>query len=275
MDGQEFRPKMMIDTETTLVVNSADDVKKIEKASRVVADCLAHVITHVKPGVATRELDAIAEDFIRTRGGEPAFKGYVVDDREYPFTLCVSIDEEVVHGMPSARMLKEGQIVSLDCGVKLDGFFGDSAYTVGVGAISADKQRLLEATQESLMLGIEQAVEGKKIYDIARAIQTHVEKQGFSVVRELVGHGIGQNLHEEPPVPNFVPGLLHRSRYPNVKLRNGMALAIEPMVNMGQFQVHTAADGWTVYTADGKPSAHFEHTVVIDGKKPLILTMMN
>jgi len=261
--------------EPTAIAHTSEDIRKIEAASRIVAETLALVGKHVKPGVTTRELDEIADDFIRTKGGRPAFKGYVVDGREFPSTLCVSIDEEVVHGMPGSRALKEGQIVSVDCGVELDGFFGDSAYTFGVGEISTDKQRLLDTTRESLMLGIAQAVEGNRVHDISKAVQSHVEKQGFSVVRELVGHGIGRNLHEEPPVPNFVPGLLHRSRFPNVKLRNGMALAIEPMVNMGLFQVHTASDGWTVYTADGKPSAHFEHTVVIDGKKPLILTMMD
>jgi methionyl aminopeptidase len=228
----------------------------------------------VKPGVTTIELDAIVEDFIRTRGGEPAFKGYEVDGKLFPSSACISVDEEVVHGMPGQRMLKEGQIVTIDVGVQLDGFFGDSAYTYGVGEISTDKQRLLDATKESLRLGIEQAIDGNRVYDIARAVQTHVEKQGFSVVRELVGHGIGRHLHEEPPVPNFVPGLLHRSRFPNAKLKTGMALAIEPMVNMGLFHVHTASDGWTVYTADGKPSAHFEHTIVIDGATPRILTLM-
>jgi methionyl aminopeptidase len=261
--------------EQTMIAHPSEDIRKIEAASRVVAETLSLMAKHIKPGVTTRELDAIAEDHIRSRGGIPAFKGYVVDGREFPSTLCISIDEEVVHGMPGSRALKEGQIVSVDCGVQLDGFFGDSAYTFAVGEISTDKQRLLDATQEALMLGIEQAVEGHRVHDISKAIQTHVEKQGFSVVRELVGHGIGQNLHEEPPVPNFVPGLLHRSRFPNARLKNGMALAIEPMVNMGMFQVHTASDGWTVYTADGKPSAHFEHTIVIDGNKPMILTMMD
>lgn len=261
-----------IDVDT--VVYSAEDIKKIEAACRIVADTLAHLRQYVKPGVTTAELDAIAEDAIRTRGGEPAFKGYVVDGRTFPSTLCTSIDEEVVHGMPGNRQLKTGQIIAVDCGVRKDGFYGDSAYTFGVGEISTDKQRLLDTTQQSLMLGIEQAVEGHRVYDIARAVQTCVEKQGFSVVRELVGHGVGRHLHEEPPVPNFVPGLLHRSRYPNAKLRNGMVLAIEPMVNAGSFHVHTASDGWTVYTADGKPSAHFEHTVVIDGTTPRILTMM-
>lgn len=246
----------------------------MEAACRIVADVLNHVRGYVKPGVTTLELDTIVEDFIRTRGGEPAFKGYEVDGKLFPSSICVSVDEEVVHGMPGQRMLKEGQIVTVDVGVQLDGYFGDSAYTFGVGEISTDKQRLLDATKESLTLGIEQAIDGNRVYDIARAVQTHVEKQGFSVVRELVGHGIGRHLHEEPPVPNFVPGLLHRSRFPNARLKTGMALAIEPMVNMGLFHVHTASDGWTVYAADGKPSAHFEHTIVIDGATPRILTLM-
>lgn len=256
------------------VVYSADDIRKIEAACRIVAETLSALRAHIRPGVTTAELDAIAEDVIRTKGGEPAFKGYMVDGKTYPSSLCTSIDEEVVHGMPGNRQLKIGQIISVDCGVRKDGFYGDSAYTFGVGEISTDKQRLLETTQHSLMLGIEQAREGNRVYDVARAIQTCVEKQGFSVVRELVGHGVGRHLHEEPPIPNFVPGLLHRSRYPNAKLRNSMVLAIEPMVNAGTFHVHTASDGWTVYTADGKPSAHFEHTVVIDGSSPKVLTMM-
>jgi methionyl aminopeptidase len=251
------------------------DAARIEAACRVVADTFAHLRQYVVPGVSTMELDTIAEDFIRTRGAEPAFKGYVVDGKPFPSSLCISIDEEVVHGLPGSRRLKEGQIVSVDCGVKLDEFYGDSAYTYPVGAISAEKQRLLDVTQQALLLGVEQATEGNRVYDIAKAIQTHVEKNGFSVVRELVGHGIGRHLHEEPPVPNFVPGLLHRSRFPNARLHNGQALAIEPMVNMGQFLVHTAADGWTVYAADGKPSAHFEHTILVDGTTPKILTLID
>ncbi len=258
-----------------IAILTESDITKMEAASRIVADVLSHVKGIIKPGVTTLEIDAIVEDFIRTRGGEPAFKGYDVDGKIFPNSACISIDEEVVHGMPGQRMLKEGQIVTVDVGVKKDGFYGDSAYTYAVGEISTDKQRLLDATKESLRLGIEQATEGNRVYDIAKAIQTHVEKQGFSIVRELVGHGIGRHLHEEPPVPNFVPGLLHRSRFPNAKLRNGMALAIEPMVNMGLFHVHTASDGWTVYTADGKPSAHFEHTIVIDGTTPRVLTAMD
>lgn len=253
---------------------AAEDIKKLEAAGRILGDTFAMLRQYVVPGVTTQELDTIAEDFIRSRGAEPAFKGHVVGGLVFPSTLCTSIDEEVVHGMPGSRQLKAGQVVSLDCGVRKDGFYGDSAYTYAVGEISSEKQRLLDVTQEALRLGIEQAVDGQRVYDIARAIQTYVEKSGFSVVRELVGHGIGRHLHEEPPVPNFVPGLLHRTRYPNVRLRNGMAIAIEPMVNMGTFHVHTASDGWTIYTADGMPSAHFEHTVVIDGGKPIILTAL-
>jgi methionyl aminopeptidase len=253
---------------------TAEEIVKMEKACRIVADVLNHMKGFVKPGVTTGELDAIVEDFILTRGGEPAFKGYDVDGKVFPSSACISIDEEVVHGMPGQRALKEGQIVTVDVGVRYDGYYGDSAYTYAVGEISTEKQRLLDVTKESLRRGIEQAVDGNRVYDIAKAVQTYVENQGFSVVRELVGHGIGRHLHEEPPVPNFVPGLLHRSRFPNAKLKNGMALAIEPMVNMGLFHVHTASDGWTVYAADGKPSAHFEHTIVIDGTTPKILTAM-
>lgn len=253
---------------------TAEEIVKMEKACRIVADVLNHMKGFVKPGVTTGELDAIVEDFILTRGGEPAFKGYDVDGKVFPSSACISIDEEVVHGMPGQRALKEGQIVTVDVGVRYDGYYGDSAYTYAVGEISTEKQRLLDVTKESLRRGIEQAMDGNRVYDIAKAVQTYVENQGFSVVRELVGHGIGRHLHEEPPVPNFVPGLLHRSRFPNAKLKNGMALAIEPMVNMGLFHVHTASDGWTVYAADGKPSAHFEHTIVIDGTTPKILTAM-
>jgi methionyl aminopeptidase len=265
----------MSPNDVRIPTHNGDAIRKIEAASRIVADVLQHLGGYIKPGVTTIELDAIAEDFIRTRGGEPAFKGYQVDRKVYPSTLCISVEEEVVHGMPGQRELSAGQIVSVDVGVRKDGYYGDSAYTFAVGEISAEKQRLLDTTKESLLRGIEQAMDGNRVYDIAKAVQTCVEKQGFSVVRELVGHGIGQNLHEEPPVPNFVPGLLHRTRFPNVRLETGMALAIEPMVNMGMFHVHTASDGWTVYAADGKPSAHFEHTILIDGPTPRILTEWN
>lgn len=250
-----------------------DDIKYIEESCRIVADTLSLLEKYVQPGVETLELDKIAEDFIRSRGGRPAFKGYGPKGSEFPNTLCISIDEQVVHGIPSNRKLVEGEIVSLDCGAEKNGWFGDSAVTYAVGKISEEKQRLMDVTQESLMKGIENALQNNKVYDISKAIQEHCEQNGYSLTRELVGHGIGKRLHEEPPVPNFVPPLLHRNKYPNMKLINGMALAIEPMVQMGRKEVYTSKDGWTVITVDKLPAAHFEHTVIINDNKPLILTL--
>ena len=246
----------------------------IEESCRIVVGALLEVQKYITPGVSTIELDKIAEDYIRSQNGEPAFKGYVVDGKSFPSSLCISIDEEVVHGLPSDRKLKEGQIISVDCGVRKAGYYGDSATTFPVGEISADKQKLLKVTYDSLMTGVAQAIVGNKVYDIARAVQTVVEKNGFSVVRELVGHGVGRHLHEDPAIPNFIPALLHRSRFPNEKLRKGQALAIEPMVNSGSYAVSTASDGWTVYATDNRPSAHFEHTVIVENSKPIILTLM-
>jgi methionyl aminopeptidase len=254
-------------------VKTAEQIVKIEKACRIVAETLKLMEKSVRPGIETIELDRIAEDYIRSQGAEPAFKGYKVDNRYFPYTLCVSIDDEVVHGMPGGRKLIEGEIVSIDCGCKLDGYYGDSAITVGVGEVDAEKQKLMKITEESLLLGIEQALHGNKLYDISKAIQHHCESNGFSLTRELTGHGIGANLHEEPAIPNFVPPLLHRSRMPNVGLLTGNALAIEPMVHAGTYQVVTTKDGWTVKTKDGRPSAHFEHTVIVQDKKALILTL--
>jgi methionyl aminopeptidase len=254
-------------------VKTENEISLIEKSCRIVAETLVLLHKYIKPGIETIELDKIAEDYILSNGGKPAFKGYEVDGKYFPATLCISIDDEIVHGIPGARKLVEGQIVSLDCGCQKDGYYGDSAVTYPVGNISDEKQKLMKVTRESLMLGIEQAIPRNKVYDISRAVQEYVEKNGFSVTRELVGHGIGKHLHEEPPVPNFVPPLLHRSRYPNLKLEKGMALAIEPMVHAGTKAVRTARDGWTVFTADGKPAAHFEHTVIIDNGKPRVLTL--
>lgn len=248
-------------------------VSAIEQACRIVAETIQLVGRHITPGVTTIELDKIAEDYIRSKGGEPAFKGYRVGNLIFPNSLCISVNDEVVHGLPGDRKLVEGDIVSIDCGVLKNGYYGDSAFTFPVGEISEEKKLLLKVTQESLMLGIEQAITGNKVYQIAQAVQQHVEKHRLSVVRDLVGHGIGRHLHEDPAIPNFVPPLLHRSQYPNVKLRAGQGLAIEPMVNSGSFRVKTDADGWTVKTADGKPSAHFEHTVIVQNSQPLILTM--
>lgn len=256
-------------------IKISNAIHAIEESCRIVAGALIEVRKNIQVGISTLELDKIAEDYILTQGGTPAFKGYVVDGKPFPSSLCISIDDEVVHGLPSNRKLKEGQIVSIDCGVKKNGYYGDSAFTFPVGQVSEEKQRLMDITYESLMLGVSQAVVGKKVYDISRSVQSHVEKNGFSVVRELVGHGVGRQLHEEPPIPNFVPPLLHRSRFPNDKLKRGQALAIEPMVNAGVFSVKVAHDGWTVLTADSRPSAHFEHTVIVEDNQPIILTMIS
>jgi methionyl aminopeptidase len=254
-------------------LKSPEDIKKMEKSGRIVADTLSLLEKYVKPGTKTIELDKIAEDFIRSHNAEPAFKGYQVDKLFFPNTLCISIDEEVVHGIPSDRVLKEGEIVSIDCGALLDGFYGDSAVTYAVGEISDEKQKLMDATREALMLGIDQAVDKNKIYDISRAVQEHVEKKGYSLTRELVGHGIGTSMHEDPPVPNFVPPLLHRNQYPNVKLKSGMTICIEPMVHMGRKEIVSLEDGWTVVTKDRKPAAHFEHMIAVTENEAIILTL--
>lgn len=229
----------------------------------MVAQTLEALKGLISPGVTTEELDRFAEEFIRERGGIPAFKGY----RGYPKTLCVSVNEEVVHGIPDKRRLKEGDIVSLDLGVVIDGYYGDAAITVAVGEVSEVAKRLIKVTEEALYKGIEQARPGNRLTDISHVIQRHVEEAGFSVVREFVGHGIGRQLHEEPQVPNFGPP----NRGPLLEV--GMVLAIEPMVNAGTWQVRISKNGWTVVTADGSLSAHFEHTVAITSNGPEILTL--
>lgn len=250
------------------------DWQHIEKAARILADAHALVAKMIQPGAVSMDFDKAAEDFILSHDALPAFKGYVVGNLAYPYTIQVSINHEVVHGMPSTkRVLKDGDIVSIDCGVKKNGFYADAAFSYAVGTISDLKKKLLQVTQESLMLGIEQAVENNKVYQIAGSIQRYAERHGFSLVRELTGHGIGANLHEEPTIPNFIPALLHRAKYPNAKLRAGQALAIEPMVNSGRKEVVVDADGWTVKTKDGMPAAHFEHTVLVTKEKPIILTL--
>jgi methionyl aminopeptidase len=246
-----------------IVCKSPGEIEKMRAANALVANVLAELAAVVKPGVTTKDLDALAERLVRENGAEPAFKGY----RGYPATLCASINEQVVHGIPSSRQLLTGDIVSLDMGVKLDGFYGDSAVTVAVGLIAEDAQRLLRVTQEALDRGITQVRVGNRVSDIGHAIQQHVESHGFSVVREFVGHGIGAALHEEPQIANYgEPG-----RGP--RLAEGMVLAIEPMVNMGRSAVKVLADGWTAVTRDGSLSAHFEHTVAVTKQGPLILTM--
>jgi methionyl aminopeptidase len=245
-----------------IVCKSPAEIERMRAANALVADVLADLASKVSPGVTTADLDRMAERLVRDGGAEPAFKGY----RGYPCTLCASVNEQVVHGIPSARALAEGDIISLDMGVKLNGFFGDSAVTVPVGRVSNDAARLLRVTQEALELAIKQVRVGGRISDIGSAIQQHVEAHGFSVVREFVGHGIGAALHEEPQIANYgEPG-----RGP--RLAEGMVLAIEPMVNMGRPAVKVLGDGWTAVTRDGSLSAHFEHTVAVTGEGPLVLT---
>ena len=245
-----------------IVCKSPTEIERMRAANALVADVLAELATMVAPGVTTRDLDEAAERLVRAGGAEPAFKGY----RGYPCTLCASVNEQVVHGIPSARALVEGDIISLDMGVKLNGFYGDSAVTVPVGRVSEEAATLLRVTRESLEKGIEQVRLGGRISDIGHAIQEHVEAHGLSVVREFVGHGIGSALHEEPQIANYgEPG-----RGP--RLAEGMTLAIEPMVNVGRPAVKVLGDGWTAVTKDGSLSAHFEHTVAVTKNGPLVMT---
>ncbi len=245
-----------------IVCKSPAQIERMRAANELVAGVLAELAATVAPGVTTAELDRQAEQLVRAAGAEPAFKGY----RGYPNTLCASVNDQVVHGIPSDRPLAEGDIISLDMGVKLNGYFGDSAVTVPVGKVTPAVKRLLCVTEEALAKGIEQARLGGRVSDIGHAIQTHVEANGFSVVREFVGHGIGAALHEEPQIANYgEPG-----RGP--RLTEGMVLAIEPMVNMGRPAVKLLADGWTAVTRDGSLSAHFEHTVAVTKTGPQVLT---
>lgn len=239
-----------------------EEIEKIRESSLLVARALGEVAKHIEPGVTSLQLDKIAEEFIRDNGGVPAFKGY----NGFPNALCISPNDQVVHGIPDSRPYKEGEIISVDCGVLMNGFFGDSAYTFGVGEISREATELLKVTKESLYKGIAVAVTGKRLHDISYEIQTYCESHGYSVVRELVGHGIGRHLHEAPEVPNF------GNRGSGLKLQDGLVIAIEPMINMGRKNVTHGKDGWTIRTTDGKPSAHFEHTIVIRKDKADILS---
>jgi methionyl aminopeptidase len=244
-------------------LRTPDEVDKIRRSAQVVALCLDHLESVVRPGITTRDLDRAAEEFCRDHAAQPAFKGY----RGYPATLCVSVNEVVVHGIPDGRALKEGDIVGCDMGVVIDGYYGDSARTFAVGAIDPAAQRLLDVTREAMHHGIAQAVDGNRIGDIGHAVQAHAEAAGFSVVRDLVGHGIGRQLHEEPQVPNY--GRAGKG----LRLAVGQVLAIEPMVNLGRPEVMTKGDGWTVVTKDGRWSAHFEHTIAVGREKPEILSV--
>lgn len=245
-----------------IVYRSAAEIERMRAANQLVASILAALEAAVAPGVSTKELDALAEKLTRDAGAVPAFKGY----RGYPATLCASVNEQVVHGIPSATPLADGDIVSLDIGVKLQGYFGDSAVTVAVGQVEDRTRQLMTVTRESLEKAIAEVRVGKRLSDIGHAVQAHVEAHGFSVVREFVGHGIGEELHEDPQVPNYgQPG-----RGP--KLAEGMVLAIEPMVAMGRPDVRVLGDGWTAVTRDGSLAAHFEHTVAVTADGPLVLT---
>jgi methionyl aminopeptidase len=244
-------------------LKSPEEMEKMRRASRIVAEVLQEIGPFVKPGVTTRELDSLAEEMMRKKKAVPAFKGY----RGYPNVLCTSVNETVVHGIPSALTLNEGDIIGIDCGVVIEGFYGDSARTFPVGRIDPDSQRLIDVTRESLQKGIEQMAVGNRIHDISWAVQSHVEAAGFSIVRDFVGHGIGRSLHEEPQVPNF------GTPRTGMRLSAGMVLAIEPMVNQGRPEVKVLEDGWTAVTVDGMRSAHFEHTIALTEKGFEILSV--
>lgn len=247
-----------------VILKQPNEIEKIRESNGIVAEILAELKEKVQEGVTTLELDRISEELVLKKGAKPAFKGY----RGYPFSLCASINEQVIHGFPSPRVLTEGDIVGLDFGVYYHGFYGDAALTVPVGKVSKEASMLLKATEESLARAIKEATVGNRLGDISAAVQKHVEAEGFSVVRDFVGHGIGRNLHEDPQIPNY--GIKGRG----VALKAGMVLAIEPMVNAGTYKVRILTDGWTAVTADGRLSAHFEHTIAITDHGPEILSRM-
>ena len=245
-----------------IVLKSAEEIEKMAQAGNIVGEVLESIKGMIQTGMTTKEIELFADGRIKALGGTPAFKGY----RGYPASICTSVNDEVVHGIPSSRKLKDGDIISIDLGVYYDGFYGDAAITTPVGKIDNETVALLRITEEALDLGIEKAIEGNRVYDISYAIQSHAEKNGLSVVRTFVGHGIGRELHEEPQIPNYgTPGK-------GPRLKAGMTLAIEPMVNAGTYEVRILGDGWTAVTTDGKKSAHFEHTVLVTSGKPEILT---
>jgi methionyl aminopeptidase len=245
-----------------VILKLPEEIDKIRASNHIVAEVLGILKERIEPGVTTADLDRISEETVREKGAQPAFKGY----KGYPYSLCISVNSEVVHGMPSNRMLIEGDIVSIDFGVYYKGYYGDAALTVPVGKISEDASRLIMVTEQGLYHGIDMARAGNRLGDISAAIQNSVEMAGFSVVRDFVGHGIGKNLHEEPQIPNF--GVKGRG----IELKTGMVLAIEPMVNEGTYKVRVLDNGWTVVTQDGKLSAHFEHSVAITRNGPDILS---
>jgi methionyl aminopeptidase len=251
-----------------IIIKTKKDIDFIKESCKIVAETLQLLKSNVKPGITTLELDKIAEDYIKSNDAIPAFKGYTQGGAPgFPGSVCTSVDDEVVHGIPGSRALKIGEIISLDVGVLKNDYYGDAAISVAIGEVSAEKEKLLNVTEKSLYEGINSALEGNRVHDISAAVQSCVEENSFSIVRDLCGHGVGKYLHEEPSIPNF------GRKGTGAKLRNGMTLAIEPMVNAGKYRVMTDKDGWTVLTADGKPSAHFEHTILVNGNSPEILTV--
>lgn len=251
-----------------ILIKSKKEIDYIRESCKIVAETLQLLKSNVKVGITTIELDKIAEDYIRSNDALPAFKGYSQGGAPgFPGSICASVDNEVVHGIPGNRILKNGEIISIDIGVLKNNYYGDAALTVPVGEISDEKKKLLEVTEKSLYLGIQQAIAGNRVHDISNAVQSYVEANGFSIVRDLCGHGVGRYLHEAPSIPNF------GKKGTGPKLRNGMTLAIEPMVNAGRYEVITANDGWTILTQDGSASAHFEHSILVNDKTPEILTI--
>lgn len=247
-----------------MYIKSNREIEIMRTAGRIVAEVLEKLKEVIQPGITTKEINKLAEEYIRKNGAIPAFLGY----EGYPASVCTSVNEEVVHGIPGPRVLNEGDIVGIDVGVFYEGYCGDAARTYEVGNCSDEAKRLIKVAEESFFAGIEKACVGNRLYDISHAIQTHVESNGYSVVRSLVGHGIGKKMHEEPQVPNY--GLPHRGP----RLMAGLTLAIEPMINAGKYHVKTLSDGWTVVTADGSLSAHYENTIVITANGPEILTKL-
>lgn len=250
-----------------IYLKSESEIDKMRESAQLVSRTLGEVGKFIEPGISTGKLDRIAEDYIAANNARPAFKGYGPKSNPFPGTLCISVNEEVVHGIPGERILKEGDVVSIDCGVEKDGYFGDHAYTFAVGDCDDKVLTLLRTTLESLYVGIKNAIHGNRIGDIGSSIQTHCENEGYGVVRDLVGHGLGKSLHEDPSVPNY--GRKNRGE----RLRTGMTLAIEPMINMGSWKVETLNDGWTIVSADRSISAHFEHDIVVrEGKAEILST---
>ena len=251
-----------------ILIKTKKEIDLIRESCKITAETLQLMKKNVRPGMTTGELDKIAEDYILSNNAKAAFKGYSQGGSsiDYPGSICASVDDEVVHGIPGSRVLKSGEIIALDVGVYKNGFFGDAALSVAVGEISDEKKKLLEVTEKSLYLGIEQAVDGNRVHDISFAVQSYVEENGYSAVRDLCGHGVGKHLHEDPAVPNF------GRKGTGAKLRKNMTIAIEPMINTGKYNVVQADDGWTILTEDGSPSAHFEHSILITDNKPEILT---